>query len=164
MGEPHLSEGGARAGATEAQPALLVSMHGKEEVIAPLLRPLGLRVVTADIDTDRFGTFSREIPRVGSALDAARAKIAAAFARRPEVRIALASEGSFGPHPVSPLLPLARELVVLRRRDTDLEVCGEDVSTQTNYAQARCDSAEQAREFEAILHPLAVADEARDNR
>ncbi len=48
-------------------------------------------------NTDRFGTFSRDIERTGSQLDAARAKIAAGFEYAPSARIGLASEGSFGP-------------------------------------------------------------------
>ena len=56
--------------------AVLATMHGKERVIAPILEQgLGLRVALAlGLDTDRFGTFSREVERTGSQLDAARAK------------------------------------------------------------------------------------------
>ena len=64
--------------------AVLATMHGKEAAIAPVLaRFTGLRVAVPNgFDSDRFGTFSRDIPRAGSALDAARAKIAAGFACR----------------------------------------------------------------------------------
>lgn len=57
--------------------AVLATMHAKEKVIGPVVdRFLGLRLeVTSDVDTDRFGTFSRDIERTGSQLDAARAKI-----------------------------------------------------------------------------------------
>ncbi|MBL7537713.1 hypothetical protein INQ15_25330, partial [Escherichia coli] len=72
--------------------------------------------VSSGIDTDRFGTFSRDVERTGSQLDAARAKIAAAFAEAPDAQFALASEGSFGPHPYIPFAPLAREIVVLADR------------------------------------------------
>lgn len=65
--------------------AVLAKMHAKERVIAPLLaRDLGLRVELAfGLNSDRLGIFSREIERKGSPLNAARAKIAAAFEMRP---------------------------------------------------------------------------------
>ena len=106
--------------------AVLVTMHGKERVVAPLLlRALGLRVrLTPGIDTDLFGTFSRDIERTGSQLDAARAKIAAAFEISPGERVAVASEGSFGPHPQIPFMPLAHESVVMKDRVSGLELIG----------------------------------------
>lgn len=69
--------------------AVIATMHAKERAIAPvLLRKLELAATVAPgFDTDRFGTFSREIERVGSQLDAARAKIAAAFEVVPSVRM-----------------------------------------------------------------------------
>lgn len=120
------------------EPAVLATMHGKERVIAPILqRALGLRVAVSDgIDTDRFGTFSRDVERTGSQLDAARAKIAAAFAAAPEVNVALASEGSFGPHPYIPFVPLAREIVVLADRVRGLELVGHYASPTTNFGHA----------------------------
>ena len=106
--------------------AVLATMHGKETVIAPVLQSfLGLRIVVPDgFDSDRFGTFGRDIPRVGSALDAARAKIAAGFACRPDATVGLASEGSFGPHPSLPFVPLGTELVLLVDRVHGLELAG----------------------------------------
>jgi hypothetical protein len=122
----------------EGEEAVLATMHGKERVIAPLLlRQLGLRVTLASgLDTDRFGTFTREVERTGSQLDAARAKIKAAFELAPETRFAIASEGSFGPHPYIPLLPLEREIVVMVDRRTGFEIIGHDASLETNFAHA----------------------------
>lgn len=106
--------------------AVLATMHHKERVIAPLLgRFLGLQVqVPAGFDSDRFGTFSRDVARTGSALDAARAKIAAGFAHLPDARVGLASEGSFGPHPELPFVSMGVELVLLVDRDSGLELAG----------------------------------------
>ena len=116
--------------------AVLTTMHAKERVIAPILRDgLGLGVELAgDVDTDRFGTFSREVARSGSQLDAARAKIAAGFEWAPGARVGLASEGSFGPHPHIPFLALGLELVVMIDRDNGLELIGHDASPDTNFA------------------------------
>ena len=118
--------------------AVLATMHRKERVIAPALdRGLGLRVALAmGLNTDRFGTFSRETERTGSQLDAARAKIAAAFEYAPYARVGIASEGSFGPHPTIPFLPLGRELVLLIDRETSLELTGYDSSPATNFGHA----------------------------
>lgn len=118
--------------------AVLATMHGKERAIAPLAaRFLGLDLAVAEgLDTDRFGTFSREIERAGSPRDAARAKIAAAFKRMQDARIGIASEGSFGPHPQVHFAVLNRELVLLIDRETGLELVGHHATMDTNFAHA----------------------------
>lgn len=118
--------------------AVLATTHAKEQVVAPIVeRFLGLRLeVTTEIDTDAFGTFSRDVARTGSQLDAARAKIKAAFESVPDVQIGLASEGSFGPHPYIPFCPLNREIVVLVDRTMGLELVGHYATPDTNFAHA----------------------------
>jgi hypothetical protein len=118
--------------------AVLTSMHAKERVIGPILRDeLGLIVGLAmGVNTDQFGTFSREVERTGSQLDAAKAKIAAGFEYAPLARVGLASEGSFGPHPHIPFLAVGRELVLLVDRQSGLELTGYDASPQTNFGHA----------------------------
>jgi len=118
--------------------AILATMHAKEKVVAPIVeRFLGLRLeVTTGVDTDTFGTFSRDIARTGSQLDAARAKITAAFEISPDLHIALASEGSFGPHPYIPFCPLEREIIVLVDRTIGLELVGHHATINTNFAHA----------------------------
>lgn len=118
--------------------AILATMHGKQRVIAPIMaRFLGLQVdVTTGLETDAFGTFSRDIARTGSQLEAARAKIAAAFERASERKIGLASEGSFGPHRVIPFCTVNREIVVLLDRTTGLELAGHHATTDTNFGHA----------------------------
>ncbi len=129
--------------------AILATMHGKERVVAPLLEgALGVRVrVPGGLDTDRFGTFSREIERTGTQLDAARAKIAAAFALEPDARLGLASEGSFGPHPYIPFVPLGRELLVLIDRKTGFELIGHHASLSANSAHVVAASLAEAMAF-----------------
>lgn len=60
----------------EGRTAVLATMHHKERVIAPILEPaLGLRtVVPQKFDADAFGTFSREVKRVGGQREVARHK------------------------------------------------------------------------------------------
>jgi len=115
--------------------AVLGTRHGKERVIAPILETeLGLRVeVLATLDTDRFGTFTREVPRAGSFREAARAKAQAALAEHGRAEFGLASEGSFGPHPVIPFVPGGIEMVLLIDRAAKLELTGMDVTIETNF-------------------------------
>lgn len=116
--------------------AVLATMHGKERAIAPLAaRFLGLGVVVAEsLDTDRFGTFSRDVERLGTPRDAARAKIAAAFRLDREARVGIASEGSFGPHPGLPFAALDRELVLMVDRASGRELVGQYATMATNFA------------------------------
>ena len=124
-------------------------MHGKARAIAPpLRRRLGLEVETLEgLDTDQFGTFTGEIERTGSQLDAARAKVGAAFAMTPRARVALASEGSFGPHPFIPFAPLGREIVVLADRSTGLELIGHDATLGPRFDHQVVSSWEEALAF-----------------
>ncbi len=129
--------------------AVLATMHGKERVLRPLLeRGLGLKLhLPKGFDTDRFGTFSHEIERSGSQLDAARAKIAAAFEHDHRAQVAIASEGSFGPHPYIPLVPLGREIVLLHDRETGLEVIGRHADLLTNFEHQTVATLQQATDF-----------------
>jgi hypothetical protein len=129
--------------------ALLATMHGKEAAIAPVLAD-GLRLATeviVGLDTDQFGSFSREVLRTAGPIEAARAKIIAALSLRPELTIGVASEGSFGPHPEMPIVPLGRELVLLVDRESGLELWGEDHTVDTNYAHAVVSGVDEALAF-----------------
>ena len=49
---------------TPGKTAVIATMHSKERVIIPALAPLGLEFLPSPpIDTDRFGTFTRDIRR-----------------------------------------------------------------------------------------------------
>ena len=58
------------------QSIALLTQHGKERVIAPALEPaLDCRVqLVTGYDTDQLGTFTRDKPRPGTQLEAARRK------------------------------------------------------------------------------------------
>ena len=108
-----------------SQKCVLATMHSKERVIAPLLHTeLGVQVfVPENFDTDSFGTFTREIKRAGNQLEAARQKALGAM-KLTGAQIGLASEGSFGAHPVIPFMPSSLEIVVLIDALHDLEIVG----------------------------------------
>ncbi|MDB9315990.1 hypothetical protein PN462_22960 [Spirulina sp. CS-785/01] len=117
-------------------------------MIAPILqRELGLKLsVPPHFNSDRFGTFTRDIPRPGEQLETARLKAQAILEEREE-KIALASEGSFGPHPSLPWLACDRELVLLLDHRHQLELVGQAISTNTNYGQQRVTTLDEAHTF-----------------
>jgi ribosomal protein L37E len=125
--------------------AVLATKHGKETIIAPILgRELGITVIVPnDFDSDQFGTFTGERERVGSQLEAARAKARAAMAQT-DIDLGIASEGSFSHDPLMPLLTVNREIVVLIDQKNGLEILGETYTTNTNAASARVSSADDA--------------------
>lgn len=135
--------------------AVLATMHGKEAAIAPpLAAAFGIElVVPTGFDSDAFGTFSREIPRAGSQREAARAKAQAGWAALGEAHtsLAIASEGSFGPHPSLPWATVNRELVVLIDRHHDLEIWGEALSWETQFQQRSLATWAEVEQFAAAV-------------
>lgn len=129
--------------------AVLGTRHGKERVIIPALESaLGLFVeLCDDLDTDRFGTFTREVPRTKSPIDTAVAKAEAALQLRPAASIGIASEGSFGPYPLMPLVAGGTELVVLVHRSSSIRLSGMDVTAETNFAAKSVASVDAAMVF-----------------
>lgn len=103
----------------------LLTQHGKEAVVAPVLEAvLGCRVERVEgYDTDQLGTFTREIPRLGTQLDAARKKARIGMELTGST-IGLASEGSFGPDPFAGMFPWNVELLLFIDDTLEIEVCG----------------------------------------
>jgi len=126
--------------------AIVCTMHGKETVIESALRSLGLKWISATIDTDQFGTFSGEVERVHSPLEIARKKCQLAFDNT-DASIAIASEGSFGPHPTIPFLPVNEEILLFLDREQDLEISISSLSTDTNFSSKYCASWEEVQMF-----------------
>lgn len=91
----------------------LATKHGKLGQIAPAFLAIpDFELVLAEIDTDRFGTFSGDIPRTHSPKDAAIAK-AQAGAAELGLDYGLASEGSIGSHPQFPWVNSDQEVLAL---------------------------------------------------
>jgi hypothetical protein len=109
--------------------------HSKENVLAPILAKLGMECIRLDVDTDLFGTFSGEVERAGTIRETLRMKISEAAKIRPEARFFLASEGSFGPHPLFGFLRSDHEALLLIDRQEGTEIYVEEVSTETNHAE-----------------------------
>jgi hypothetical protein len=127
------------------QTAVLATMHEKERVIAPLLYDeLGVRVlVPENFDTDRFGTFTREVARAGNQLQAARKKAYAAM-EQTGLTLGLASEGSFGTHPAMPFIPSCLEIVVLIDKKNNLEIVGHFRTSEVQVKGQSVTSVEEA--------------------
>ena len=130
---------------------VIATMHKKEDVISPILeKELGIKPsVPKNFNTDKFGTFTRDIARKGSQLDAAKQKAEEALAATGKT-LAVASEGAFGPHPFIPGVPYNREIILLLDQENDLEIIGEAITTETNYNHKKIKSYQEAYEFSVI--------------
>lgn len=129
------------------QQVALLTQHGKETVIAPVLaEQLGCRVEKVDgFDTDLLGTFTRDIAREGSQLDAARKKARIGM-ELSGLSIGLASEGSFGSDPFTGMLPWNRELLIWIDDRLGIEVIANSAG-KTNFSHRLAESWEEAADF-----------------
>jgi hypothetical protein len=102
----------------------LLTKHGKKRAIAPCFaEKLGATVTVTDtFDTDTLGTFTREIPRFGNQLDAARKKAELAI-ELTGCPLGLGSEGSFIPGPFG-LGSFNLEVITLVDRVRNLVITG----------------------------------------
>jgi hypothetical protein len=127
---------------------LIATSHKKEEAIGPVLRDrFQANIVVPDgFDTDRFGTFSGEIERSDSPLDAARRKSKAASIAFNE-SLVIASEGSFGPHPSLYFVPADDEILLLTDYEDNLEIAVREVSTNTNFSGRQVKTFDEVTEF-----------------
>lgn len=124
----------------------IVTKHHKETVISPILKTLGLTPIVADIDTDILGTFTGEIERKLSPYEAAIKKCEIGLDKT-GLDIAIASEGSFGPHPSLYFIPGNEEMVVMFDRKNDIILFGKELSTETNFNGAKITSEKELINF-----------------
>ena len=128
---------------------VLITKHAKSIAIAPFfLKKLKANVIECIKDTDQLGTFSGEKVRAESALACARKKCEWAFENDNEsVEYALASEGSFGPHPFIPFIPCNHEILYFIDRKRDFHLCVSHLSEKTNYRMQEIHSLETLQTF-----------------
>ncbi len=110
------------------QTVYFATMHGKENILAPLFEEAGIGCAVAPIDTDKFGTFSGEVEREGGIRDTLRKKISAAANAYESARFILASEGSFVPHPFIGFIQTDLESLLLFDCETGCEIYAEHLS------------------------------------
>lgn len=113
---------------------IIATMHKKEQVIAPVLeQALGVQCfVDASFNTDEWGTFSREIPRLLDPVAALRQKCLRAMELN-NCDLGVASEGSFGPHPQMFFVSANEELLIFIDLKNNIEVVVRELSTATNF-------------------------------
>lgn len=127
---------------------VIATKHKKEAVLAPVfVSELGVRCRTIEgFDTDQFGTFSGEVERIDSPLEAARKKNKLAH-ERTGCKLALASEGSFGQHPHLFFVPGNEELLLFSDFENNLEILERSIVTETNFAGEKIHNWEEAEKF-----------------
>jgi hypothetical protein len=126
----------------------IVTKHGKEKVISPLLSDEFNISSYFDptIDTDQFGTFSGEKEREEDPISILRRKcdLAAKYA---DIDLIIASEGSFGQHPQLFFTSANEEFLMLRDRKNDLELLARILSTDTNSSGTMIGTFSELKEF-----------------
>jgi hypothetical protein len=139
----------------EGRSIVIATKHKKQHAMAALLeKELGVTcIVPENLDTDLLGTFSGEIERDLSPLDTAKKKCILAM-ELTGTDLAVASEGSFGAHPLLYFLPADDELLVFMDQKNDLEIVVREVSTKTNYNAKEVNSEEDLLAFaQSALFP-----------
>jgi hypothetical protein len=113
----------------------LTTRHGKERALArPFRLGLGLTVVSCPCDTDQLGTFSGDVERPADARETCRRKARLGL-EQTGLRLGLASEGSFGPHPAAAMLPVGQELLLWLDLERGVEIVEQRLELRTNFDQ-----------------------------
>ena len=89
--------------------------------------------VPSSLDTDSFGSFDGKVPRITTAAETAIAKARAGMAAA-GLTLGIASEGSFGPHPVLVWVPAGIETMVFIDAEMDLTVSETRLCERTNFS------------------------------
>ena len=113
---------------------IIATKHNKEEVLAPVLSiVLNVECINdPTLDTDRLGTFTGEIERIDDVLVTARNKCQMAM-EASNCDMAVASEGSFGPHPTLGFINADDEILMFLDVKNDLEIVVRELSINTNF-------------------------------
>jgi len=127
---------------------VVATMHEKEKILGPMAeKELGVNIIVPpDLNTDLFGTFTGETPRIKSPIETAREKAETAL-KLTGCDLALASEGSFGPHPIIGIVPANEEWLLLIDKKNGFEIIVRELSTETNYDSRNCSSIEELMLF-----------------
>lgn len=127
---------------------VIATKHGKEKAVSQMFKEhLGVLPFTPGlIDTDSLGTFTGEIERTLSPLDAARQKCFMAY-KLTGCNLTLASEGSFGPHPYYGFIPADEEFLLFKDFKNNIEIIQRHISTKTNYNSINVCNTEELIQF-----------------
>jgi hypothetical protein len=132
----------------ENRTLVIATKHHKEKVIAPLFETdLGVKCFAPDdFDTDALGTFTGEIERKDSSYETVKKKCLMAM-EETDCDLGIASEGSFGNHPVLFMASADEELLIFIDKKNDLEIVVRELSLETNFNTATINSTEELNDF-----------------
>lgn len=127
---------------------VVATKHQKEKVIAPILESaLAVKcLVTSQLDTDALGTFTGEVERKDDPIATARKKCLLAM----EITgcdLAVASEGSFGPHPSAYFVHADDEILLFMDKKHDLEIVVRELTMETNFNGAEIKTVMELEKF-----------------
>ena len=127
---------------------VIATMHQKEKVLAPLLKAaFGVTSVLCEsLNTDKFGTFCGQKQRTESPIETAKAKCLEALSLS-GYDLAIASEGSFGPHPSIFFAPADEEILVMIDLKNQLEFVVSELSLATNFNAKTIINIEELMDF-----------------
>jgi hypothetical protein len=128
---------------------VFATKHGKGAAAQESFnRVLSAQIQPLEIESDALGTFSGEIERQGSMLDALRGKIQLARLLTNE-RFVIVSEGSFSSPFGAGIAGIIQGIEVLMLHDalTGAEIVEEYISFDTNYARTSVTSLDQLHSF-----------------
>lgn len=127
---------------------LIATKHEKEKVIAPVLeKELGVHCfVTPHFDSDELGTFSGEVERKDDPITTARNKCLWAM-EVTNCDLAIASEGSFGPHPSMYFVSADDEFLIFIDKKNELEIIVREISLETNFYGSDIHSEKELKAF-----------------
>ncbi len=134
---------------------VIATRHQKECVIAPLLeQALGVSCfVPYNLDTDQLGTFSGEVERLDNPLNTAKRKCIMAM-EQTDCDLAVASEGSFGPHPTLFFGYADEDLILFMDKKHNLEICSTEISLKTNFNGKEISTEQELMDFaESVNFP-----------
>ncbi|WP_113663420.1 DUF6671 family protein [Pedobacter nanyangensis] len=151
----------------EGRRLLIATKHQKESVIAPIMqRELGVDCfVCPEFDSDLLGTFTGEMERTDDALTTVKNKCLQAMALA-KCDLAIASEGSFGPHPIIFFANADQEILIFIDQKNGLEITVSELSLSTNFNGANVNSENELQAFAAdagfSLHGLILRKQKGD--
>lgn len=127
---------------------VIATKHEKEKVIAPILvKELGVKCfIDLGLDTDELGTFTGEVERKNDPITTARNKCLMAM-ELADCDLAVASEGSFGPHPTIYFVHADDEFLLFIDKKNDLEIIVRELSTVTNFNGSEIKTEQELQEF-----------------
>ncbi len=107
------------------QKIAFLTQHGKEALLVSLFsEKLASTLVRATgFDTDQLGTFTRDVPRPGTQLAAARFKAQKGM-ELTGLSVGIGSEGAFGLDPVGGIMPWNTEVIVFADTRLGIEIVG----------------------------------------